>query len=351
MKTIKHLLFLLCPLAACSCNTGDAGPEITRITGTILKDGDIPGLFRILYYDGHNLITHSSAGDHPLCTYEITGDELSSTGNYLHKGRGPGELTAPSFYADTDGIHCIANSMIHDYIYRYSLRKDTLLTAERNDISWIKPFFSDSFVHIGDGRYLVSGGRTGTESILSVIDISRKKVEALNFWPEDGYGGNNIFGKQISYCGNSCIAANRNKIMYAAPYGLYLDIMTVDGDEIIKHNVIYDDLPDLSDSDKSGFGIIPDSEHHGIKAMATSNYIYAVRLGNVLQEGSGSVPPGFNNAIEVFDWDGNLLRRYITDRPFVLFSAAADDSSLITYGLSDEETQELSLSVYPLDLK
>ena len=125
----------------------------------------------------------------------------------------------------------------------------------------------------------------------------------------------------------------------------------VDGDEIIKHNVIYDDLPDLSDSDKSGFGIIPDSEHHGIKAMATSNYIYAVRLGNVLQEGSGSVPPGFNNAIEVFDWDGNLLRRYITDRPFVLFSAAADDSSLITYGLSDEETQELSLSVYPLDMK
>ena len=142
-----------------------------------------------------------------------------------------------------------------------------------------------------------------------------------------------------------------NKIMYAAPYGLYLDIMTVDGGEIIKHNVIYDDLPDLSDSDKSGFGIIPDSEHHGIKAMATSNYIYAVRLGNVLQEGSGSVPPGFNNAIEVFDWDGNLLRRYITDRPFVLFSAAADDSSLITYGLSDEETQELSLSVYTLDLK
>ena len=55
MKTIKHLLFLLCPLAACSCNTGDGGPEITRITGTILKDGDIPGLFRILYYDGHNL--------------------------------------------------------------------------------------------------------------------------------------------------------------------------------------------------------------------------------------------------------------------------------------------------------
>ena len=260
-------------------------------------------------------------------------------------------MTAPSFYADTDGIHCIANSMIHDYIYRYSLRKDTLLTAERNDISWIKPFFSDSFVHIGDGRYLVSGGRTGTESILSVIDISRKTVEALNFWPEDGYGGNNIFGKQISYCGNSCIAANGNKIMYAAPYGLYLDIMTVDGGEIIKHNVIYDDLPDLTDSDKSGFGIIPDSEHHGIKAMATSNYIYAVRLGNVLQEGSGSVPPGFNNAIEVFDWDGNLLRRYITDRPFVLFSAAADDSSLITYGLSDEETQELSLSVYTLDLK
>ena len=343
------LILFLASLAACSCGDRQGSTYTTEISGMKLKYDGISNIFRILHYEGNTIVAQVTGGENHLCTYRIDGDTLSLTGSYLHTGRGPGELISPSFYADENGIYCIGNSMAQDYIYRYALHDNILQEVGKEDISWIQPFFSDNFARTGDDKYIVAGGSVGTESILTFVDTAEKTASQLDFWPDDGYSGSKNFGKQIAYCGNASLAANGNKIMYAAPYGRYLDIITVKGEKVVGHNAVYNDFPELIESKNSGFGIIPSSKHNGIKAMATSRRIYAVPLRDSSLERSDGYPSSFNDVIEVFDWEGNLVSRYHTDRPFVMFRASSDDKSLITYGFERPEDTDLSLFVYRLD--
>ena len=353
MKAPSSILICILILWACTGRHPDTTDvDIVEISGTALPCDSLISASRLIYYDGCRVIASTNLEPHPIQLFSIMDDSLHFEGVFLNKGRGPNELVSPSYYADSSGLYIADNLSASGRLYEYSYAEDKGLTMKAvSDLSGFRPyFFSDKFIRTGNGKFIVAGGRTNNNEIISFIDLDRNESIPLDFWPEDGYEGIAAF-KQVAYCGNSSLAVNGKKLMYGCDYGRYLDIMTIENHKIAGHNLIYGDLPTLQDSKQSPFGVDPESEFGGLQAKATDRYIYVRHLNKYTETTDNDYPWNFNDEIEVFDWDGNLLRRYITDRPFVLFSAAADDSSLITYGLSDEETQELSLSVYTLDLK
>ena len=262
MKAPAAILSCILILWACTGgHSGKANVNTVELSGTVLQCDSVISASRLIYYDGRRVIASTSLGPHPIQMFSIMDDSLHFEGAFLNKGRGPNELVSPSYYADSSGLYIADNLSASGRLDGYSYGEDKGLTMKAvSDLSGFRPyFFSDKFIRTGNGKFIVAGGRTNNNEIISFIDLDRNESIPLDFWPEDGYEGIAAF-KQVAYCGNSSLAVNGKKLMYGCDYGRYLDIMTIENHKIAGHNLIYGDLPTLQDSKQSPFGVDPESE-------------------------------------------------------------------------------------------
>ena len=351
MKAPAAILSCILILWACTGgHSGKANVNTVELSGTVLQCDSLISASRLIYYDGRRVIASTSLGPHPIQLFSIMDDSLHFEGAFLNKGRGPNELVSPSYYADSSGLYIADNLSASGRLYEYSYSEDKGLTMKAvSDLSGFRPyFFSDKFIRTGNGKFIVAGGRTNNNEIISFIDLDRNESIPLDFWPEDGYEGIAAF-KQVAYCGNSSLAVNGKKLMYGCDYGRYLDIMTIENHKIAGHNLIYGDLPTLQDSKQSPFGVDPESEFGGLQAKATDRYIYVRHLNKYTETTDNGYPWNFNDEIEVFDWDGNPVCRYHTDKPFSAFHVSPDDRSMLTLSTPDPESQEEIFIEYSLE--
>ena len=134
----------------------------------------------------HRVIASTSLGPHPIQMFSIMDDSLHFEGAFLNKGRGPNELVSPSYYADSSGLYIADNLSASGRLYEYSYAEDKGLTMKAvSDLSGFRPyFFSDKFIRTGNGKFIVAGGRTNNNEIISFIDLDRNESIPLDFWPE-----------------------------------------------------------------------------------------------------------------------------------------------------------------------
>lgn len=351
MKFSPIVIAAMLPFVSCIQN--DFGQKQTlelSLSGKELQfDGQIVAT-SLIYYDGSHILASAAGTEHPIHYFSIENNVLSFKGEFLNRGRGPKELSAPVYYADSTGLYVVDNSSSLGNLHEYSFSdSDSLVWKRSHDLSSLRPYFlSNEFVRCGNGRFIVAGGHMNEHEIISIIDAKAKKSFPLEFWPEDGYEGMAAF-KQVAYAGNASLESYGDKLMYACPFGRYLDIMTMDGNIITHHNIIYDDIPKLIPSDSSPIRVKPESEFHGIQAKATAEYIYVRHWSKYSETTDNGYPSSFNNELEVFDWDGNLICRYRTDKPFYSFFVAPDNSSLLTVSLRSPENSEEIYVKYPLE--
>ncbi len=354
LKTFGYIVeLLLMFMSVFSCmlreNT-DRRPVTHLIEGTVLHYDGIFSIFRMCY-DGSNLLTLSaSATVPPLSLYRICGDTVRLRGEYLNYGRGPEDVLNPVIFTDTTGIYLIDNNDSPNFLARYELSEaGDLILKKKTDLSWIEhPLMFNRFVRVADDEFIVLGGRAGERELLSYIDVVKKEQKPVRFWPEDGYE-REIFGKQVLYGNNASLDVCGDKVLYACPYGRYLDILTIEKTDVIAHNCIYDDLPELKTAPGSSFGLRPVSRYNGLSVTATDEYIYVI-YENAMDSDRKGYPWYFVEEIEVYDWNGNFVRKYRTDCPFAMYAVSPDDRSMLTYTV-DLDTGEDILVLYDLSEK
>lgn len=85
-----------------------------------------------------------------------------------------------------------------------------------------------------------------------------------------------------------------------------------------------------------------------VEPVATKDFIYVMYIGRSKQEIIDE-PMDFRPQIEIWDWDGNLIRRYLLDQPITTFAVSDDYKKL--YGISFfKEDVLFEYDLNPLDV-
>ena len=352
MKIYQLFVLVFCMTGCTSEKTADvpeyhlAGIEMKsdEILGTSLEEVTDTSLATIQY------------GQEYMSLYEIEGDSLKLRRKFAYKGRGPNEFIFMTVKMRRDGVMDLINSGSYgDLMTMQSVSIKDLWAGKplsevwkKTDLSWMENFFfGNDFTLAEDGTYYFLGDKFGTANLITAVDLQSEKSTGLGYWIEDKYDGP-VLPKQGIYLANSSIFSNGDKILYVCGENRYAELLTVSSGEITDRKVLYDDHPIYSAApDGLNYRLLPDN-HRGIRACVTDSLIYfRLDVSDVRMLPYKGYSWYYGDEIEVFDWDGNYLKKYITDRPFHTMKVSEGDSLLYTV-TKDLETEEPIIMRYEM---
>ena len=356
MKRIIVFYILIPFVYAVSC-TSDKGREVPEeyLSGAVMKTGDIIG-FSLEDVTDTSLVMKTMAEDSFMAVYEVCGDTVSLRHEFAKKGRGPHEFISITSKMRDGSVMDIMNSGSYGDLMTMQMIDLNDLGTEKSasdlwqseDLSWMENFyFGGDFVRKDDGSYYFLGDKFGTENLISRVNIRMGKYESLDYWIEDKYEGP-VLPKQSVYLVNAHLYLNGDKLLYVCGENRYAEILTISSDEIVARNIIYGDCPIYSAApDGLNYRILA-GNHRGIRSCVTDKYIYLrPDVSDERMRSYKGYPWYYNDEIYVFDWDGNLQKKYITDTPFHTLKVTDDDRFLYTI-TKDIETEEPIIMRYEI---
>ena len=347
MKRSIIFRFLVAVLCAAGCTSEKVAdvPEC-HLTGTVMKTDEIIGTSLQEVTD--TSLVAIQYDQECMSLYEIEGDSLKLRRQFAYKGRGPHEFIFMTVKMRKDGVLDVINSGSYgDLMSLQSVSIEDLWEGkpmsemwEESDLSWMENFFfGGDFTLAEDGRYYFLGDNFGTANLITAVDLRDRKREGLGYWIEDKYEGP-VLPKQGIYLANSGIFSHGDKLLYVCGENRYAELLTVSSGAITERKVLYGDHPIYSAApDGLNYRLLPEN-HRGIRACVTDSLIY-LRLdeSDVRMLPYKGYSWYYGDEIEVYDWAGNHLKRYITDRPFHTMKVSEGDSLLYTV-TKDLETEE-----------
>lgn len=354
---MKSFLFVMAAaMLLISCNSGrgdDLPKKVTDyIEGRVLHCNDIVGNGFVSVL-GDTVIMKYYRARHICAMFTVSGDTLSKVSDFLYRGRGPKELLNPILREENGCVYALdrtgygAGRMLKIPIDSTDF-VDDLSCWEEEDLTWSNPMNmgGGDFLFLSDGNMLLTGDDWGVENLLSVLDLTKKRKYPVGYWIEDGYDGA-VLPKQSLY-GKMSLFRNGEKVLYVCGEGRYMELLGMEKGKIISRTSIYAQPPEYIDKDGLNFGLTSDSER-GIRVCTTERYIYAVLCGrwNYPEKYKG-YPCGYRDEIEVYDWDGDFIRKFQTSVPFDAMSVSEDDKVLYTLSV-DLDSMEPVVIRYDLD--
>ena len=352
MISIKRIIAIVTTtMAFVSCNDhGTSTESATYLHGQefTIEDGDLY-VSDLLALSDSMIVFKSYDNRGNVKVFKRDGMTISESYMLFRKGRGEQEINfAISKYHD--GTVFVFNKFGRNGIDKFfkariNVEEPQSLIINRTD--WLNDIqtFGD-FIPISDSTIIAIAGKWKEKELISLINISNKERTPIKFWPEDRQEAPTQ-NKQVLYSTNAqiCMNAERTKLVYACGEGKYLDIMTIEGMNITGHNVVLDILPEYSYDGRNI--ILKNKDYRGIKIAATGNKIYVTYSNPAEDRDYKGFPWYFTDVIDVYDWDGNKLQRYVTDQPFYTFSVTDDDSEIFAL-TQDNDSKETVLKLYSL---
>lgn len=330
-------------------------PVTRAINGRVLMVQNLEGYGIVCSYKDY-LFLKEDRDTSRLIAYKIDNDSLIYFRGLIDRGRGPREFYYVEYYLCGDTLY-VSNSDPSGIKALYGI---PLNNIERIDDSgrWKEYTFSEddimtgmSFARLTDGRFIIAGGKTDTQQILSLVDFKVKEERTpLHFWPKDSTQGP-IASKQMVYM-QSSLNSQKGRILYANLYARYMFIASVDENKLQESQVIYSSLPKYVIKPDGNIRYSEDGEY-GIQPYSTAEYIFA-SVGRTVREVKESetykgYPRWYNDEVEVYDWNGVFIDNYKTDRPFSSFAVSADNQFLYTMTM-DLKSKEPVIIRYELRL-
>ena len=199
---------------------------------------------------------------------------------------------------------------------------------------------------------LVAGGRYRTKDILTVVNINNPtETTPLDFWPNDGFDDDNINVKQFVYRSNARLFKNKslNKYLYVCAEGKYVELFNIVDNKITNRNAICELYPKYkAREDRLNYQILGNNNpNRGFSASVSNKYIYLMPY-NEYNDNKEGYPWYYKNIMDVFDWDGNFIKRYKLDVPCTVFFIDGENDQLYTI-TEDMNTEESMLLRYNLN--
>ena len=188
-----------------------------------------------------------------------------------------------------------------------------------------------------------------SEDILFLMDFSIDSIRKISFPISDSFLGEPSI-KAMVYTSNAKIHYNKKlaKLAYACGEGQYLEIMDYKDGNVCNRKKVLSILPEYSiwsEGNLMSYEMI-DKRHRGVQSWMTEQGIYISYNNWDYDSLYKEYPWYYTDIIYVFDWEGNKIRSFMTDRPFSTFMVSADDKKLYTISMELETSEPLICSYY-----
>jgi hypothetical protein len=291
----------------------------------------------------------------------IKGDSLNIHDRFLTRGSGPYEVNvlASVYDRDTKTLSFFENQGKLTRGYQVDMKKKNGI----HDKSIWRVFdFSAlgsirvrySFAYVSDTLLLSVAGRYHRKELLTLINLNDCKLTyPLDLWPDDGFEENNL-AKQGVYLNNAHVFKNSrlNKYLYVSDLGKYMEIFSLEDKQIFHRLPICKIYPKYKVSQDGRNYSTEEEVNHGFNVYTTDNLIYARPIEFTLEmlrsrQGFEGYDFYYGKIINVYDWSGNLTKKYETDIPFHSF--VVDEGNNFLYVVTNDlETEDTLIRKYKL---
>jgi hypothetical protein len=308
------------------------------------------------------LYVESRGRDTIINIYVVKGDSLNVHDRFLTRGNGPYEVNVfanvydratktLSFFENygklTKGyqVDVKTKNGIHD--------KSTWRVFDFSPIGDIN--MRHSFAYVSDTLLLAIGGKFYSQELLTLINLNNCALTySLDFWPDDGSEENNLV-KQKVYIDNAHVFKNSklNRYLYVSDWGKYMEIFSIEDKQVTHRLPVCTIYPKYKAAeDGINYSLKKEEINYGFYVYTTDSLIYARPVEVTLEMlRSGQGVEGYDRAysriIDVYNWNGNLIKRYETDIPFHSF--VVDEENNFLYVLTNDlETEDTLIRKYNL---
>lgn len=282
--------------------------------------------------------------------FTLKGDSLLFESNFMNIGRGPYEMNDPEFQYDA------ANKRM--FLYSRDNREDKFFIVDVSDfenvydpLSWEKKklpvlYMRRSLGILNDTLFL-NRNYTETPDMFSLSYAGSKEnaFQCLDFKYPGEHPDLSLLGQNYLFMGNLKQQPGSSTFVYSCYFSRYVFIFDVVAEQIRKVRYISRVLPVYQARDDIYNPVaFADEYKKGLDIFqVTGKYIYIGYNNATWGQIRNFIPyKGFSmsyfDRINVFDWDGNFVKRLVLDKPVRRFAVDAADKYL--YASSIDLTQE-----------
>lgn len=361
----KYLLFVVSALPIMACNhSGSVGTDFFDENGAgdvlpsrvLLMDSVRVGI-GCEYMIDNKLIIDLQRSTHRYEIFTMKGDSLIYEGDFMQIGKGPDEMSYPKFKYDRK-----SNRM---FVYSLDNLEDKFFVIDMKDFkniynraSWEKRrlpvVYTRSALGILSDTVFLNRSNSMNFNMFSLSYTGDKDNDArgVDFKYPGEHPGLSCNGQDFLFKGDMEKNPGSLTFVYSCYFSQYVFIFDVVDKQIANIRYISKILPvyKVRDDLYNPFGIA-DQYKRGFNIMrVTDRYIYIgynnLTWGQIRNmTGYKGYPDYYFDRINVFDWDGNFVKRLVLDKPVSRFVVDKDDhyicASTIDLAQEDQPDQIL----------
>lgn len=339
---IASFLLAIVMLASCSNVAKKSIEDLTveNIQGTLLHPDDkcIGAYPRLITQDFW--LSQVYRDDVNCCICVQDGDSLLAKRNVFNKGKGRGEYDEVSFALSSDGALGVLNYANGNQLLSFSsfpksdLNRLDFSKGQRFDLTKLPSirFATNSFQVLSDSTILLPGAPFSQAGhLFSIIDFKNLKAETLDFWPQDKFAGDSL-SKHSVYTDNSRIFKSKDRFLYLCGWERYAFIFSIDKNKVEVKNELFSVKPEYKEAPDGNYELLKNSgKRLAIDVDEDAIYVLMIEKNLYGKTPKNYMESQYGNEIQVYDWDGNPIRRIALDKVGSSIKISADKKNLYLF--------------------
>lgn len=352
---IFAILFVACKNNTTPLNLFDATLDGEEVKVTTLNMDTIHIGMRIKLIAKDKLIISYNDNNYKYIIYQINNDNLIYLGHFLSRGNGPYEINIPEIKYDSykDCLRVYApynseNKLFHIPFNNYS-NLFTPSTWNKAALPHVPSRVDMEFIN--DSTFLMLSGNK-EHKFFSLSYLGKDKYyKCLNLTYPKLNEEITSYKKSILFSGVLKKQPAGDSYLYSSESSKLSFIFNIINDSITNIKYLSNVIPNIKlDATGKDYTRDGDTEDGCIYLDVTESYIY-IGYNNVTLEQirnnmpfKDEYPCSFFDRINVFDWNGNFIKRLILDKPISNFVVTPDNDAIYanTFNFSgDNVTDEI----------
>lgn len=331
---MKNSLFILLVSGLSACTSAPSmleydwsGKEVSCESTLMLSDSSLLGVAGLNMVGAADAVLYVRGGEYCLTLCRIEGDSLLWQRNLLRRGMGPGEAMNPVVHElpEFDRLCVFRNNGAYteevywlDGVEGGADRKwDIRRMPDKDPVRLTLP--------VDTARFLAEVP-FGTDEMIGLYTYGQSEVVSIGLNYPAELARYSPQRKAMALGGFVAKCPGKNTFVYSSQQGRFVQIFDLQDDRAVNVRTVYNEMPRF-DLDEANGGIRFRNESQlGFWVFATANYIYLLDAGMCI----GEMRQGRQGerTVNVFDWDGNPVRKLRFDRNFDMFSVDPEDKYL-----------------------